>query len=666
MTAIAQAVTAALLHFVWQGTLVAFVLWIALFALRRRSAQARYAASCAALALLAALPVATGFLAYSAPATASTASAPAAAVSPGAGYVALRTGPLPMAWLAAMQGWALPVWSLGVLLFSVRAVWGCRQVSLMRRRGAPADAGVLGVVADLAARLGIVRPVRVLMTALANGPSVVGWFRPVILVPSATLLGLSPQQLEAVLAHELAHIRRHDHLVNAAQILIETLLFYHPAVWWASARIRAERELCCDDLAVRSCGDALCYARALTTLERLRVMTPAAALGSTGGPMLYRVQRLIGGRQEYGPSKLPGILALSLGLACFALNVHWARGQAQEARGPDTVQFVMYDTRQSDAPGVTVDLGGANLLHRAPVEYPEAALKSGIQGTVAVQVALDSSGNVNDARVLTGPMELRKAVVTSVFQWHFAQDAAGGTRVVNITFAVPPPGSEPHGRTYEFKTGYATNGVLTVERAPGDVDRQKREIQELERAIEEARARNDPAEGLQQSLAELRSQVVSAVSARTERLQEESRVEGLQRKLEEAQKAFQGQNDREARRQLEATRNFLQDQLTAQEQQLREESGRFEVPRGDAQILEDVPASSLAGRTLAKIEIVGLPDAARADLLSRLPVHEGDAMAENTVDALSAAVHKFDEHLSVDVRLAKGNRATVRIAAPRE
>ncbi len=155
-----------------------------------------------------------------------------------------------------------------------------------------------------------------------------GWLRPALLLPAATVMGLTAQQLEAVLAHEFAHILRYDHLVNMLQTGVETLLFYHPAVWWASARIRQERELCCDDLAVASCGDALCLARALTRLERLRLTTPRLALSSNGGPLLYRIQRLAGvtgGRR--GPSKLPGMLALSLGLVCLALNLQWARGQ---------------------------------------------------------------------------------------------------------------------------------------------------------------------------------------------------------------------------------------------------------------------------------------------------------------------------------------------------
>ena len=358
MTALAQALTAALLHFVWQGPIVALVLWSALFLLRKRSANARYLAACAALAILAVLPIVTTAILYSRPAAIAVNHGTAASASEPVLPAALRGAVASLAWMELLQTWALPVWSLGVLLFSMRLVWGCRQVSILRRRGEPASSEILASVLALANRLGIARPVRVLITAAADGPSVVGWLRPVILLPSATLLGLTPQQLEAVLAHELAHVRRYDYLVNVLQILAETLLFYHPTVWWISASIRHERELCCDDLAVRSCGDALCYARALTRLERMRVMTPSLAMGSTGGSMLYRVRRLMGaGAHEYGPSKLPGIVALSLALGCFALNLHWARGQER----PLTITLT---TSAADRAGVSVDTAGSVVLHR--------------------------------------------------------------------------------------------------------------------------------------------------------------------------------------------------------------------------------------------------------------------------------------------------------------
>ena len=143
------------------------------------------------------------------------------------------------------------------------------------------------------------------------------------------------QQLEAVLAHELAHVRRYDYLVNVLQMVVETLLFYHPVVWWTSGQIRRERELCCDDLAVRACGDALCYAHALTTLEKLRLTTPSLAMASTGGPLLFRIQRVLGAtRRDDNLSRWPPIGAIGLGVVCVALNVAWLRAQTQPDAGP--------------------------------------------------------------------------------------------------------------------------------------------------------------------------------------------------------------------------------------------------------------------------------------------------------------------------------------------
>jgi beta-lactamase regulating signal transducer with metallopeptidase domain len=140
------------------------------------------------------------------------------------------------------------------------------------------------------------RPVRLCQSLLVEVPTVIGWLRPVILVPVRALTGLAPQQLEALLAHELAHIRRHDYLVNLLQTIVETLLFYHPAVWWVSHQVRVERENCCDDMAVAACGDVLVYARALAELEQLRTGggdTPALAVAASGGSLMERVGRLV-------------------------------------------------------------------------------------------------------------------------------------------------------------------------------------------------------------------------------------------------------------------------------------------------------------------------------------------------------------------------------------
>ena len=610
-TAIAQALSAALLHFVWQGLIVAFVLWVALFVLRKRSAHSRYLASCLALAILAVLPAITAYVLYDRPATVRTAEPPAAA--PQTIAAEGRGAASPQVWLAAWQSWAVPVWSLGVLLFSMRLAWGCKQVSSLRRRGTPAEAPVLATVASLAARLGLTRRVYVLITSVADGPSVVGWIRPVVLLPSATLLGLTPEQLETVLAHELAHIRRHDYLVNVLQILVETLLFYHPAVWWMSARIRQERELCCDDLAVSACGDALCYARALTRLERLRVSAPDLAMASTGGPLLYRIQRLIGARtQEYGPSKLPGILALSLGLACFAVNVHWARGQSQAERKPGEYVFLgLAHTFEKDGAGVMVDLGGATVLRRPSVEYPGSAMEKSIQGTVTVEVTLDASGDVGDVRVLSGPPELRRVVLQSVLEWRFQPGTAGTLRQVSVTFnsaEAQKHAAEERPQTvtsldkgsYTISTGgrqrtvmVRPNPELTAE--PGVL------------TIEPSGAR----EGIQ-------------------------RLEDQMRQLEEKLAEAQQDPPTPASRQ-EVTTNFLKDQVQQVRARIMEREAEL-----SALAESTSPPVSAVGHRLARIDPKGFSDDVRQAILSRLPVHVGDTLSQQSIEQIAAALRSFD------------------------
>jgi TonB family protein len=461
MTPIAQALSAALLHFVWQGLLVAFTLWIALFLLKRRSANARYLATCAALAALAVLPVITTVLLYRRTAPLSPAIGFVSSAITAAGGLSHSAAPR-FAWLPLVQAWALPLWSAGVLVFSIRLAWGCRQVAALRRTGEAPSAAISAVAAALCARLGIRRPVEVIMTADSDSPSVVGWLRPAILLPAATLLGLTGQQLEAVLAHEFAHIRRHDYLVNLLQNLVETLLFYHPAVWWTSARMRHERELCCDDIAVHSCGDALCYARALTTLEKMRFTAPALALGSTGGALLYRIQRLMGIEpQDTAPSRVPAIAAVLMGLACLAFNINWAHAQEQEkgevrlktVQGQVGMAFVM---NTSDGPGVHVELGGAQITLRPGIEYPEYAWKQKIGGTVVAEATLAANGSVSDARILSGPVELRHSVLQSLLEWKFVPAAAGALRQVSVNFQWQEAQQKLEARDFSFNNQTVT------------------------------------------------------------------------------------------------------------------------------------------------------------------------------------------------------------------
>ena len=639
MTAIAHALNAALLDFVWQGLLTAFLLWAALFVLKNRSPRARYAASCAALALMAALPVVTACLVYSVPAA--TGQTPSARVSlePPAAIRHSTAGSL--AWGNSLADWALPIWSCGVLLFALRLVWASRQISALRRQAKPAEGPVGAMVADLQRRMKLAPPVRVTISAVADCPSVVGWIKPVVLLPAATIAGLTPQQLEAVLAHELAHILRYDYVVNMLQTVVETLLFYHPAVWWASARIRQERELCCDDLAVDSCGDALAYARALTRLERLRTATPRLALSGAGGPLLYRIQRLAGeAGWQRGPSKLPGILALSLGLICFAVNIEWARGQQQ--------------AEPLEEPGVRVDLQGARVIHRDAVEYPEAAIAKGIQGAVVVEATLDADGVVGDARVLSGPPELRKAALQSVLEWHFTRDAAGSTRQVSIVFRMPETAGAPSGGIGPGVSSGVGGGISSgVSGGIGSgigtglqneyrkqAEKQAADFQAQAEALAEVKQEQDTvqvlaAKRLAEQMAQQAGDLESRLQARTKMAESQLQALLAQRALQES-----------------AYAESQASQISALEKRLAELRVRSDFQG----------AAMLAGRRVKRIEVQRLATAARDELLAKLPVHEGDTLAEDSMEKLAAAARQFDEHLSWSVFAASDGQVEIRIA----
>jgi peptidoglycan/xylan/chitin deacetylase (PgdA/CDA1 family) len=180
----------------------------------------------------------------------------------------------------------------------------------LRRSAGPVAEAFEELLARASRRVRVSRAVRLCRSALVEVPTVVGHLRPIILVPAAALAGLTPRQLEAVLAHELAHIRRYDYLVNLLQTAAEVLLFYHPAAWWLSRRLRAEREHACDDAAVEAvAGDVLLYARALAALEQTRAAraprAPELALAADGGSLMKRIERLVRLNQNPGRHNAP-------------------------------------------------------------------------------------------------------------------------------------------------------------------------------------------------------------------------------------------------------------------------------------------------------------------------------------------------------------------------
>ncbi|MEZ6055744.1 MAG: M56 family metallopeptidase [Planctomycetaceae bacterium] len=197
-------------------------------------------------------------------------------------------------WEPVLPGVVL-VWSLGVLLFAARLFGGwCCLRGLMQRGTSPLPTEWMSRVDRLAMNLRVSRPVTFLVSQIVQVPATFGWWRPVVLVPASILTSLAPLEVEALLAHELAHIRRADWLVNLLQCIVETLLFYHPAVWWVSGQVRKHRECICDDLAVEAIGDRLVYTRALAALVEHAYVPRLVTAAGGQGDVVSRIRRLLG------------------------------------------------------------------------------------------------------------------------------------------------------------------------------------------------------------------------------------------------------------------------------------------------------------------------------------------------------------------------------------
>jgi beta-lactamase regulating signal transducer with metallopeptidase domain len=302
---LADALGRALAHFLWQGALLALVLRAALFLGAGRSSRWRHQA---ATACLFALPLVFGvtlalLLGASHATTVLPPPAPRMVFAP---VFAQGSPAVPVDRLA----WIAPFWMCGVLLFYAFRLAGWVRVDRIRRRGVcAAPAEWQQRLRELAAAVRVSQPVELLESCLAGVPLVIGYWRPVILMPLGALTGLSAEQVEAILIHELAHIRRADYLVSLAQSLIEGLFFFHPAMWWISAVVRAEREYACDDVVVALRPDARAYAAALTTLEQNRWPAMGAAAAANGGNLVRRIRRLLG---EPAPARIPSARASAL------------------------------------------------------------------------------------------------------------------------------------------------------------------------------------------------------------------------------------------------------------------------------------------------------------------------------------------------------------------
>jgi beta-lactamase regulating signal transducer with metallopeptidase domain len=340
MSSIVDLVGLTLLHFLWQGCLLGIGLWAALFCARRSDARVRYSMCCGALIALALCPIGTAIALRPTAVEAGPTSFRSGTnvvsnpVVPSLRPVIVEASP------SRELGELLPtivlVWGLGVTVLSVRLTGGLWVVERLRRLWSrPAPPEWQAKLDSLRSSLGISRQIRLMVSERVKVPIAMGVFRVVVIVPASLLMRFPSDQVECLLLHELAHVRRHDYLVNLIQSCIETLLFYHPVVWWVSHTLRAEREHCCDEIVIRSTGNSRLYARALTQLEHQLNQIPQLSMSARGGHLMNRVARILSTKQAQRRSTavwpsliLLTALAIGLGETVHAQSSDPAKKQA--------------------------------------------------------------------------------------------------------------------------------------------------------------------------------------------------------------------------------------------------------------------------------------------------------------------------------------------------
>jgi len=444
------------------------------------------------------------------------------------------------------------------------------------------------------------RPVDLRLSEDVSSPVTFGFFRPVILLP-AGFPELDPRIREAILAHEFLHVQRRDWLVMLVEQLVRAALWFHPAIWWLLGETQLAREQAVDRASVELTKNREEYLDALLAIAgaQPRLDLAPAPLFLRKRHLRHRVVSLL---KEVRMSKKHALTALAAGLCVLAGAAWLATAAFPLAAAPQMV---------ADGPGVTVDMGGAALMHRTPVVYPEAARKDHIEGTVLVQATVDAAGNVTDASVLSGPEELRKTAIQAVLQWHFVK-GGGSAKTVTITFQVP--------KTVEEELPAPAS-------APG--------------GAVSAQGAAPPAAAGQAGAAGNRIAIGGMVQ----------------------QPAVQAQGS-PAYQDLMAQQRQLTQQMIGAMQAGGDQQAMMQQYRDQ---LNDLMQKRQALMKIRAITVRGLSDQIRDQLMAALPVRVGDAPTAENMAKLKDAVRDFDEHLTVSQVPAGGaapDEVEIRIEAP--
>ena len=383
-----------LLHFIWQGLLVAGVVSLALRCVRPTKASLRYTIGCLGLIAMVAFPICTFHVMHSTEldflAASPDASAPSRPPLPLASWGSgeqvfsrdstLGGAPvvsqdelldeLPTAELLRLV--LLCAWVLAQGFMGGRLILGAYLVWRLRRSATVVASSVLDVSSKLAKQMGLRSVPLIVKSDRVADAMTCGFWRTYVILPSAWITQMSPEMLEAVIAHELSHVRRHDLWVNFLQRVVETIFFYHPAVWWLSKQIRMEREHCCDSAAVRATGDAGIFARALEFAAQQRVGLRFALvtnLGEDRMSLLNRVQRVLGVSDQ----STKRMDAWWIGLLAMAVPFLFVWNETQESIAQQTLPSPYYE--YDDVVRTTSDTNVETALQRFDEALVPAAAK---------------------------------------------------------------------------------------------------------------------------------------------------------------------------------------------------------------------------------------------------------------------------------------------------
>jgi beta-lactamase regulating signal transducer with metallopeptidase domain len=350
-----------LIHFVWQGTLLTLATAAALGLCRRSAAQVRYVVACLGLTAMLVTAAATA-VAVTFPGGASAFSTDR--VPPAGRFaspIAASIGPAGQPFFAASEAvrraanprQLLPVvvwvWLAGVTVLMARLAAGCWRIHRLRAATMAAPLSSWQPAAErLARRLRVAVPFRIVESAVVDAPILVGWLQPLVVLPLAAMAHMTAAQVEALVAHEITHIRRRDYAINLLQTIAEALLFFHPGVWWVSRRIRQEREHCCDDAAIAVAGEATAYAEALMALASWREREFQPSLGAVKGPLVLRIRRLLSTADADEPSGRGGLMVLGTAVALAAAVMVLSMVSSATAQSPAPADAAERRVRRTD------------------------------------------------------------------------------------------------------------------------------------------------------------------------------------------------------------------------------------------------------------------------------------------------------------------------------